>query len=222
MDSLLCSLCLDLPLQDLHELHAHQRTTDAQTDAHIEFMVKKAGIFGISDHNLLFSKTQAVESSSTAKELAKRYMPTVTLRLPFEHHSDITSVLASLCRAVLTLHTRHTRDREEHSNQQEEETATQGRKKKGDRETYDATPIRRRPPRESIVDTPLNAFTPPVTVYSRVIERTPRRGLNSKDTNVTFVGASPASLSKATPNTKKASSSHRKENAKPRYNNVLC
>jgi hypothetical protein len=41
-----------------------------------------------------------------------------------------------------------------------------------------ATPSRRRP-RESIADTALNAFTPPVTIYSRVIERTRTRKLAS-------------------------------------------
>ncbi len=61
-----------------------------------------------------------------------------------------------------------------------------------------APPARRRRPRESIVDTALNAFTPPVTVYSRVIEKTRMRKLAASP-------ASSSALIAATPQRKTTS-----------------
>jgi hypothetical protein len=63
-----------------------------------------------------------------------------------------------------------------------------------------APPARRRRPRESIVDTALNAFTPPVTVYSRVIEKTRMRKLAASP-------ASSSALIAATPQRKTTTSS---------------
>ncbi len=59
--------------KDLHALHAHERVTDEYTDRHIQYLHEIGGVHGISDHDLLFSKTQAVESSAVAKQQAKEY-----------------------------------------------------------------------------------------------------------------------------------------------------
>jgi hypothetical protein len=66
--------------------------------------------------------------------------------------------------------------------------------------TGSAPPARRRRPRESIADTALNAFTPPVTVYSRVIEKTRMRRLAASP-------ASSSALIAATPQRKTTTSS---------------
>lgn len=69
--------------KDLHALHAHERVTDEYTDRHIQYLHEIGGVHGISDHDLLFSKTQAVESSAVAKQQPnKEYAPSRAHALP--------------------------------------------------------------------------------------------------------------------------------------------
>jgi len=78
--------------KDLHALHAHERVTDEYTDRHIQYLHEIGGVHGISDHDLLFSKTQAVESSAVAKQQAKEYA--------LSHTSAYTLVSSVLTRNI--------------------------------------------------------------------------------------------------------------------------
>lgn len=76
----------------------------------------------------------------------------------------------------------------------------------------------RRRPRQSIADTALNAFAPPVTVYSRVIERTRRRALASPAASPSAAQAKAPASGKAV--RKKEMAAQDKENTAPSHTNA--
>ncbi|ELR14643.1 SNF2 domain containing protein [Acanthamoeba castellanii str. Neff] len=183
--------------KDLHALHAHERVTDEYTDRHIQYLHEIGGVHGISDHDLLFSKTQAVESSAVAKQQAKEAARHLKNQNSDDEGDDEGA--RDLVKggadggAGEAAYTPASQPRTRGGAEEEAKT-------KREVVTGSAPPARRRRPRESIVDTALNAFTPPVTVYSRVIEKTRMRRLAASP-------ASSSALIAATPQRKTTTTS---------------
>jgi hypothetical protein len=58
--------------QDLHKLHSQQRKSDDHLEEHIKFL-QTIGVYGLSDHDLLFTKqARAVESTAEARQKARQ------------------------------------------------------------------------------------------------------------------------------------------------------
>ncbi len=147
--------------QELHRLHAHQRHMDSHLEQHIKFLTS-IGVYGISDHDLLFSKLQTVESTPEARHQARRAVRNLYRSSDEQQDDDDNdedngagdNPVTPKKKASRTSREKNGIDRQRHTS---DDTSSSGRPT----------------PRESLdVDTALNTFvsaTTPVRVYARTL-----------------------------------------------------